>query len=108
MDLRPAALIVHPGARDRLNLADPDVRARVRSVMLEDDAPTDLPSSIVQRLAVDPRTRDVDGAFGSSDAGAHLAVRLAALRGLPGPTPEAFMRCHDKLESRRLQRDAVP
>ena len=76
--------------------------------MLEDDAPTDLPSSIVQRLAVDPRTRDVDGAFGSSDAGAHLAVRLAALRGLPGPTPEAFMRCHDKLESRRLQRDVVP
>ena len=108
MDLRPAALIVHPGARDRLNLEDPDVRARVRAVMLEDDAPTDLPSSIVQRLDSDPRTRDIDGAFGSSDAGAHLAVRLAALRGLPGPTPDAFMRCHDKLESRRLQRDAVP
>ena len=108
MDLRPAALIVHPGVRDRLNLEDPDVRARVRAVMLEDDAPTDLPSSIVQRLDSDPRTRDIDGAFGSSDAGAHLAVRLAALRGLPGPTPDAFMRCHDKLESRRLQRDTVP
>jgi biotin carboxylase len=108
MDLRPAALIVHPGARDRLNLEDPDVRARVRAVMLEDDAPTDLPSSIVQRLDSDHRTRDIDGAFGSSDAGAHLAIRLAALRGLPGPTPDAFMRCHDKLESRRLQRDAVP
>ena len=108
MDLRPAALIVHPGARDRLNLEDPDVRARVRAVMLEDDAPTDLPSTIVRRLDVDPRTRDIDGAFGSSDAGAHLAVRLAALRGLPGPTPDAFMRCHDKLESRRLQQDVVP
>ena len=101
-------MIVHPGARDRLNLEDPEVRAHVRAVMLEDDAPTDLPTAIVERLVADPRTRDVDGAFGSSDASAHLAVRLAALRGLPGPSPDAFMRCHDKLESRRLQRDAVP
>ena len=108
MDLRPAALIVHPGARDRLNLEDPDVRAHVRAIMLEDDAPTDRPTAILERLVADPRSRDVDGAFGSSDASAHLAVRLAALRDLPGPTPEAFMRCHDKLESRRLQRDAVP
>lgn len=108
MDLRPSALIVHPGARDRRNLEDPDVRAHVRAILLEDDAPTDGPTKIVERLAADPRSRDVDGVFGSSDASAHLAVRLAALRGLPGPTPEAFMRCHDKLESRRLQRDAVP
>jgi biotin carboxylase len=108
MDIRPTALIVHPGARDRLNLADPDVRAHVRPIMLEDDAPTDRPTTIIERLAADPRSRDVDGVFGSSDASAHLAVHVAALRGLPGPTPEAFMRCHDKLESRRLQHDAVP
>ena len=108
MDLRPAALIVHPGARDRLNLEDPDVRAHVRAIMLEDDAPTDRPTAILERLAADPRSRDVDGAFGSSDASAHLAVRPGGAAGSPGPTPEAFMRCHDKLESRRLQRDAVP
>jgi biotin carboxylase len=108
MDLRPAALIVHPGARDRRNLEDADVRAHVRAILLEDDAPTDRPTAILERLAADPRSRDVDGAFGSSDASAHLAVRLAAMRGLPGPTPEAFMRCHDKLESRRLQLEAVP
>jgi biotin carboxylase len=108
MDLRPAALIVHPGARDRLNLDDPDVGGHVRPILLEDDAPTDHPTDILERLAADPRTRGVDGVFGSSDASAHLAVRLAASRDLPGPTPEAFMRCHDKLESRRLQRDAVP
>lgn len=108
MDLRPAALIVHPGVRDRRNLEDPDVRAHVRSILLEDDAPTDPPTAILERLAADPRSQDVDGVFGSSDAGAHLAVRLAAMRGLPGPTPEAFMRCHDKLESRRLQQAAVP
>ncbi|MGZ5302178.1 MAG: ATP-grasp domain-containing protein [Actinomycetota bacterium] len=108
MDLRPAALIVHPGVRDRQNLEDPDVRAHARAILLEDDAPTDRPIAILQRLAADPRSSSVDGVFGSSDAGVHLAVRLAALRGLPGPTPEAFMRCHDKLESRRLQRAAVP
>lgn len=108
MDLRPSALIVHPGARDRRNLEDPDVRAHVRPITLEDDAPTDRPTAILKRLDQDPRSRDVDGVFGSSDASAHLAVHLAAIRGLPGPSPEAFMRCHDKLESRRLQRDAVP
>jgi biotin carboxylase len=108
MDLRPAALIVHPGARDRRNLQDPDVRAHVRAILLEDDAPTDRPTEILERLATDPRSQDVDGVFGSSDAAAHLAVHLAGLRGLPGPTPAAFMRCHDKLESRYLQRDAVP
>jgi biotin carboxylase len=108
MDIRPAALIVHPGARDRRNLQDPDVRAHVRAILLEDDAPSDRPTAILERLAADPRSRDIDGAFGSTDASAHLAVRLAASRGLPGPTPEAFMRCHDKLESRRLQRHAVP
>jgi biotin carboxylase len=108
MDLRPAALIVHPGARDRLNLDDPEVRAHVRPILLEDDASTERPSSIVERLAADPRSIGVEGVFGSSDASAHLAVHLAALRGLPGPTPEAFMRCHDKLESRRLQMQVVP
>ena len=108
MDDRPTALIVHPGARDRLNLEHPEVGEHVRAILLEDDAPTDRPNAILERLAGDPRARAVDGVFGSSDASAHLAAHLAAQLGLPGPTPEAFMRCHDKLESRRLQRDAVP
>jgi biotin carboxylase len=105
---RPTALIVHPGARDRWNLEDPDVRAHVIAIVANDDGPGERPSAILEHLAADPRSREVDGIFGSSDASAHLAVRLAALRGLPGPTPEAFMRCHDKLESRRLQRATVP
>jgi biotin carboxylase len=108
MDGRPTALIVHPGARDRLNLAHPEVGEHVRAVLLEDDAPTDSPNAILERLATDTRARAVDGVFGSSDASAHLAVHLAQRLGLPGPTPDAFMRCHDKLESRHLQREAVP
>ena len=108
MDDRPTALIVHPGARDRLNLEHPEVGEHVRAILLEDDAPTDRPNAILERMAGDPRARAVNGVFGSSDASAHLAAHLAAQLGLPGPTPEAFMRCHDKFESRRLQRDAVP
>ena len=108
MDDRPTALIVHPGVRDRLNLEHPEVGEHVRAILLEDDAPTDRPNAILERLAADPRARAVNGVFGSSDASAHLAAHLAAVLGLPGPTPEAFMRCHDKLESRRLQREAVP
>jgi len=108
MDERPTALIVHPGARDRLNLGHPDVGEHVRALLLEDDAPTDHPSAILERLAADPRARKVNGVFGSSDASAHLAAHLAARLGLPGPTPGAFMRCHDKLASRRVQREAVP
>ena len=108
MDGRPTALIVHPSARDRLNLDHPEVDQLVRAILLEDDAPTDRPNVILDRLAADPRARAVDGVFGSSDASAHLAAHLAARLGLPGPTPEAFMRCHDKHASRRLQQDAVP
>lgn len=108
MDDRPTALIVHPGARDRLNLDHPDVGEHVRAILLEDDAPADRPNVILERLAGDPRARAVNGVFGSSDASAHLATHLAARLGLPGPSPEAFMRCHDKLRSRGLQRDAVP
>jgi biotin carboxylase len=108
MDDRPTALIVHPGVRDRLNLEHPEVGEHVRAILLDDDAPTDRPNAILERLAGDARVRTVNGVFGSSDASAHLAAHLAAQLGLPGPTPEAFMRCHDKLESRRLQRDAVP
>src|SRR6185503_1756385 len=70
--------------------------------------PTDHPNAILERITADPRTRTANGVFGSSDASAHIAAHLAARLDLPGPTPEGFMRCHDKLESRRLQREAVP
>ena len=108
MDGRPTALIVHPGARDRLNLADPEVGEHVRAVLLEDDAPTDSPNAILERLATDTRARAVDGVFGSSDAERAPRGAPRTTAGLPGPTPEAFMRCHDKLESRHLQQEAVP
>ena len=50
----------------------------------------------------------MQGVFGSSDSTAALAVVVADRLGLPGPGYEAFMRCHDKLVSRRIQAEAVP
>ncbi|HEU0194683.1 MAG TPA: ATP-grasp domain-containing protein, partial [Gaiellales bacterium] len=46
--------------------------------------------------------------FGSNDASAHIARILTERLHLPGPSREAFMRCHDKLASRRVQERAVP
>ncbi len=50
----------------------------------------------------------MDGVFGSNDAAGHLAAVIGARLGLPGATPEAFLNCHDKLQSRQLQAAAVP
>ena len=108
MDERPTALIVHPGARDRLNLEHPEVGELVRADAPRGRRPDGPAERHLGTAGRRPPRASVDGVFGSSDASAHLAAHLAARLGLPGPTPEAFMRCHDKLESRRLQREAVP
>jgi ATP-grasp domain len=104
----PTALVVRPSTRDRMNLGDPGLDTHVRTILLREDASAPTPAALVQRVAEDPRFAGIDGVFGSADSSAHLAVHLAARLGLPGPTPEAFMRCHDKLASRQLQAEAVP
>ena len=81
-------LIVAPTRRDLLNLVDGRVLARY-----------DL------RFEEGP---GLSGVFGSSDSTAALATVVADRLGLPGPGYEAFMRCHDKLVSRRIQAEAVP
>jgi 5-methyltetrahydropteroyltriglutamate--homocysteine methyltransferase len=81
-------LVVAPTRRDLLNLADARVLARYDLVFEERPG--------------------VQGVFGSSDSTAALAVVVADRLGLPGPGYEAFMRCHDKLVSRRIQAEAVP
>ncbi|HVI19880.1 MAG TPA: ATP-grasp domain-containing protein, partial [Gaiellales bacterium] len=81
-------LVVAPTRRDLLNLADARVLARYDLVFEERPG--------------------VQGVFGSSDSTSALAVVVADRLGLPGPGYEAFMRCHDKLVSRRIQAEAVP
>lgn len=108
MNGSPTALVIRPSTRDRINLGDPLLDTHVRTILLREDGSAPTPAALIQRVADDPRFAGIDGVFGSSDSSAHLAVHLASRFGLPGPTPEAFMRCHDKLASRRLQAEAVP
>ena len=82
-------LIVAPTRRDLLNLADGTGAGALRP-------------------GVRGAARASQGVFGSSDSTAALAVVVADRLGLPGPGYEAFMRCHDKLVSRRIQAEAVP
>ena len=100
-------LVVRPAPRDELNLADETIRSRFDLLVPGVSDALD-PGAYVDRLVADPAASAADGAFGSQDQTMHLAVRAALRLGLPGPTPEAFMRCHDKLEARRWQQQLVP
>jgi biotin carboxylase len=100
-------LIVRPAPRDELNLSDETIRSRFDLVIPGVSDALD-PGAYVDRLVADPAASAADGVFGSQDQTMHLAVRAALRLGLPGPTPEAFMRCHDKLEGRRWQQRLVP
>jgi biotin carboxylase len=103
----PTVLVVCAGQRDRLNLADERILDRYALRF----AGQPIGSGFNARTYVEHMTRfgpPADGIFGSSDATGHLATILADAAGLPGPGREAFMRCHDKLASRRIQAEAVP
>ena len=103
----PSVLILCPGRRDRLNLADERILDRFALRFAgQVIGPGFDPASFVDSVSrVEGR---VDGVFGSNDAAGHLAAVLAERLGLPGPGRAAFMRCHDKLASRRVQAEAVP
>jgi len=103
----PTVLVICPGQRDRLNLADERILERFDLRLFGPPVtPRFDASSFVDQVSAE---RPVcHGAFGSNDATAHIARILAERLRLPGSSREAFMRCHDKLESRRLQEQAVP
>ena len=103
----PSVLVLCPGRRDRLNLADERIMERFAVQLAgEPIGPGFDPAAFVEHMARFGPV--VDGVMGSSDATGHLAAVLAERLGLPGPGRAAFMRCHDKLESRRIQAEAVP
>src|SRR5689334_23366486 len=97
----PSILIVRPTERDDLNLADEAIRARFDLLAPEAVSDTGDPARYVEAVVAEPTAARADGVFGSRDQTQHLAVRVADRLGLPGPSPDAFMRCHDKLEARR-------
>jgi biotin carboxylase len=103
----PTVLVLCPGQRDRLNLADERIMDRFAVHLAgQPIGPRFDPAAFVEHMAqLGPRA---DGVMGANDATAHLAAVLAERLGLPGPGRDAFMRCHDKLASRRAQAEAVP
>jgi len=101
-------LVVQPTERDEANLADESIRSRYRLVSGDEPTRGADPADLLEHLVGLARTEEVDGVLGSRDRSMHLAVRVTDRLGLPGPSPAAFMRCHDKLESRRWQRRLVP
>ena len=103
----PDVLVLCPGQRDRLNLADERIMERFAVQLAGEPIRPgfDAPGFIDHMALFGPA---VDGVMGSSDATGHLAAVLAERLGLPGPGRAAFMQCHDKLASRRVQAEAVP
>lgn len=103
----PSVLVVCPGQRDRLNLADERIldRYALRFAGQAIGPGFDPGTYVDHMIRFGPAA---DGIFGSSDATGHIASILADAAGLPGPGREAFMRCHDKLASREIQARAVP
>jgi biotin carboxylase len=106
-DTVPSVLVVCPGQRDRLNFADERIldRYALRFAGQPISPGFDARTFVDHMIRFAPAT---DGIFGSNDATGHIASILADAAGLPGPGREAFMRCHDKLASRRAQARAVP
>jgi biotin carboxylase len=103
----PTVLVLCPGQRDRLNLADERIMERFAVHLAGEPIGARFdPAAFVDSMArLGP---GVDGVMGSNDATAHLAAVIAERLGLPGPGRAAFMRCHDKLASRRVQAQIVP
>ncbi len=99
-------LLVGANARDRLNLAHPELRSRFEIV----EAPVAgaHPREELERILAEVEPGSIDGVIGSNDRTAHLAAHIAHRLGLPGPSPASFMACHDKLAARRIQTELVP
>jgi biotin carboxylase len=104
----PSIVIVRPALRDDLNLTDETIRSRFDLIAPEGVSDGDDPAAYVEDVVADRAAFGADGVFGSQDQTQHLAVRVADRLGLPGASPQAFMRCHDKLEARRWQERSVP
>ncbi len=104
----PTALIICPGQRDRLNLADDRILSRYGLRLA--GAPVTSPGFDPGRFAdeIVSEAPQVQGMLGSSDATGHLATVIADRLALPGASPSAFLRCHDKLTCRLIQAETVP
>ncbi len=96
-----------PSARDLAAAESAGLGARYRVHAVGGDLDDGAPFDAAGILAEAERLR-ADGVVGSKDRSALLAALVAARRGLPGPAPEAVLRCQHKPTARAVQRRAAP
>jgi len=100
-------LVVCPQERDfhAIRAAGLAERYRIHYAGQDLDRVDDFePQAFVEQWARIP----VDGVVGTKDQAALLAAVLARRRGLPGPTPEALLRCQHKPTARAVGLEVVP
>ena len=79
-------------------------RYRVRHGGRDLDLVDAEPAALLEELSA----AQVDGVVGTKDRSALLASLVARRLGLPGPSPEAIVRCQHKPTSRTIQRAVAP
>jgi hypothetical protein len=100
-------LVVCPQQRDfdAIRAAGLEARYRVRYAGRDLDRTDEFePEAFLERWGKVP----ADGVVGTKDQSALLAAVLAYRRGLPGPAPDALLRCQHKPTARAIAREVVP
>jgi hypothetical protein len=67
-----------------------------------------LSSFDAEALVAELAARPADGVVGTKDRSALVAALVAVRQGLPGPTPEALVRCQHKPTAQAIGQEAVP
>jgi hypothetical protein len=100
-------LVLCPQARDfdAIRAAGLESRYRVRYAGRDLDRTDEFdPDAFLNQWA----PVAADGVVGTKDQSALLAAVFAARRGLPGPRPDALLRCQHKPTTRAIAREVVP
>lgn len=96
-------LVACPQDRDRREVAAAGLAARFAGPDLDALAEFDA-----EALVADLAGLPVDGVVGTKDRSALVAALVAERRGLPGPRPEALVRCQHKPTARAIAQEVVP
>ena len=96
-------LVACPQDRDRREVAAAGLDARFAGPDL-DAIPSFDAEELVDELAELP----MDGVVGTKDRSALVAALVADRLGLPGPSPEAVVRCQHKPTTRTIAREVIP
>jgi biotin carboxylase len=102
-----SVIVVCPQTRDfeAVRAAGLGERYRVRFAGPDLDAAPDFDAEAFLEHAA---TLPADGAVATKDRSALLAALVAERRGLPGPSPQAVVRCQHKPTARAVQREVAP